>query len=116
MNGMEQWRTIAEFPYYEVSNYGVIRRIAHYKDDGSLLRQRVLKQIQTGYVLRVNFHSRQSRRVDRLVATAFLPNPNGYRFIYHKDGNTTNNRADNLEWCSYNRDLQRRRHYGTAIR
>jgi len=37
----------------------------------------------------------------RLVAEAFIPNPNGYEIINHKDENPANNRADNLEWCTY---------------
>lgn len=40
-----------------------------------------------------------SYKVDKLVAEAFIDNPNNYRQIRHKDGNDANNRADNLEWC-----------------
>ena len=42
---------------------------------------------------------REVKRVHELVAQAFIPNPEGKRRVRHKDGNITNNRADNLEWC-----------------
>lgn len=40
-------------------------------------------------------------RVDFLVASTYLANPNGYRFINHKDGNNLNDSLDNLEWKQY---------------
>ena len=41
-----------------------------------------------------------TRGVHRLIAEAFLPNPNGYSQVNHKDEDKTNNCIDNLEWCS----------------
>ena len=39
-------------------------------------------------------------RVSRIVAKAFIPNPNEYPEVNHKDENNQNNRVDNLEWCT----------------
>lgn len=50
-------------------------------------------------------------RIHRLVAQLFIPNPNNYSCINHKDENTSNNSVDNLEWC----DHQYNNTYGTRI-
>lgn len=47
-----------------------------------------------------------TKRVHRLVAEAFIPNPNKYPVINHKDCNRTNNCIDNLEWCTYQYNVQ----------
>lgn len=46
-----------------------------------------------------------------LVAECFVPNPNNLPYVNHKDENKQNNRADNLEWCTHQYNLN----YGTAI-
>lgn len=81
---------------YTISNLGIVR---------SLLTGKILKPYITnkGYA-RVNLRYAKCRDyksllVHRLVAGNFLPNPNNYREINHKDCNRLNNRADNLEWC-----------------
>ena len=52
------------------------------------------------YDLRFN-HKKRSKSGHRLVAEAFIPNPNSYNCVHHKDGNRLNNKVDNLEWCSF---------------
>ena len=52
------------------------------------------------------------RRVHRLVAEAFIPNPNNYKCVNHIDGNKENNRVDNLEWCTYSHNNTEARRMG----
>ena len=68
---------------------------------------------KSGYVY-VNIskeNKKHNLRVHKLVAEAFIDNPNNYKQINHIDGNRQNNRADNLEWydSSYNiKDMYKR--------
>lgn len=53
--------------------------------------------------------TQKKKKVHRLVAEAFIPNPNNYNQVNHKDENPQNNNVDNLEWC----DCQYNINYGT---
>lgn len=96
---MEQWRKIAGYENYSVSNYGRVRN-----DNTNKVFEG--KKQNTGYIDIVLCHNgvRKHFLVHRLVATAFVPNPNNYPIVNHKDENKTNNNIGNLEWCdkSYN--------------
>lgn len=92
----EKWIPIKNYEgLYEISNLGVVRNaktlniVAPFKNHG-------------GY-LRVNLWANNSARkysIHRLVAEAFIPNPEGKPQVNHIDENKTNNRVDNLEWCT----------------
>lgn len=49
---------------------------------------------------------RKTKRIHKLVAKAFIKNPNKYTIINHIDGNKTNNNINNLEWCTQKHNIQ----------
>ena len=55
-------------------------------------------------------------KVHRLMAITFLPNPNNYPCINHKDGNKDNNNLENLEWCTYSQNSRHARDELGALR
>lgn len=86
---------------YKVSSAGRVKSLKFGKE-------RILKPAPngSGYLL-VNLYKdgkMKTMKVHRLVATAFIPNPDNLPFINHKDENKANNRVENLEWvtASYN--------------
>ena len=107
---MEIWKSIENYNgFYEVSNMGRIRsvnRTVYFKNGkgkrdyiGKILRVRY----RNGYAI-VNLNKNKECKtfqVHQLVARHFIPNPNGYPIINHKDGIKSNNKVENLEWCDY---------------
>ena len=89
-----EWREVKEYNHYEVNQFGEIRH---------RIRKKILKpRINNGYQY-VNFKINGKNvnfSVHRIVANAFIPNPNGYTEVNHKDYNRSNNCVDNLEWVS----------------
>lgn len=95
----EIWRDIEGYEgLYQVSNFGRVKSLRFGKE-------KIMKILKypNGY-LKINLYKQKSVKtyqLHRLVANAFIPNPNNYPIINHKDEDKTNNRFDNLEWCSY---------------
>lgn len=109
----EEWRDIEGYEgIYQVSNFGNVKSL-NYRGRG-YENNLPLKLRRDGYLF-VQLSKKGNRKnpaVHRLVAKAFIQNPNEYGFINHKDENKTNNKADNLEWCtkSYNCQYSIKRH------
>lgn len=100
-NLTEEWRPIVGYEsYYEVSNLGRIRRI--HKARGTkcgILKEGTTKSGYSIVVLSIKGKT-NSKFVHRLVAEAFLENPNHLPEVNHKDENPKNNEISNLEWVS----------------
>ena len=106
----EVWKDIVGYEgLYQVSNLGRVKSLKRKVYAGrNRMRwqyERILSNNKTngnGYiVVSLNKESKSKNKyVHRLVAEAFLENPNNYKYINHKDQNTFNNNANNLEFCT----------------
>lgn len=91
----EIWKPIAGYEgIYEVSSFGRIRSVVN----GLLLTSDEARGYLRVTLFRNGVRNRQP--VHRLVAQAFIPNPCDKPSINHKDEDKSNNRVDNLEWCT----------------
>lgn len=96
----EQWKDIQGYEgLYLISNLGNVFSIPRYRKHGGLLKPQVNKY---GYRMQILTKSNRSKlcKVSRLVARAFIPNPNNYPVVNHIDGIKTHDFVENLEWCS----------------
>lgn len=95
------WKTIDGFSNYEVNEDGEIRNA----ETGIVFSQHKNNRGYPMVRLTDNDGNRHTVTVHRLVAKTFIPNPNEYPVVNHKDENKANNKVSNLEWCTaeYNR-------------
>ena len=108
---MEIWKPVVGYEgYYEVSSFGRVRSVDHYANTGirhsekRLVKGHVLKQHRKrkGY-LSVDLSKANEVKtilVHKLVATAFLPKDEWDTQVNHINCNTSDNRVENLEWCT----------------
>ena len=106
---MEIWKDIKGYEgIYQISNLGNIKSLDHYirqrNNNYKLYHGKTLKpyMTSTGYY-KIDLHNGKKRKImliHRLIANAFIPNPDDLPEVNHIDGNKTNNNIDNLEWCT----------------
>ena len=96
----EIWRNVVGYEgIYEVSNFGRVKSLPRKFQP----RERILTPCNRGEYLAVTLCMNGSEKltsIHRLVAMAFIPNPNNYPQVNHKDEDKTNNHVNNLEWCT----------------
>ena len=90
---VEKWVNIENHPSYFISNFGRVFS----KKSNKVMKNRVVSK--NGYQ-QITLDNSQLL-VHRLVAQAFIPNPNNLPCVNHKDENPGNNDFRNLEWCTY---------------
>lgn len=109
-NSKEIWKDIQGYEgYYQVSSMGRVRscdrEIVFSDGRHRFYKGKIIRPVKTnsGYWqtrMKINEHVKRDY-VHRLVAKAFIPNPQRLPEINHKDENRLNNRADNLEWVEH---------------
>lgn len=96
----EQWRPIKGYEgIYVVSNLGNIRSVKK-----KIYRKQRLERYKRAELSKNGI--RKVYLVHRLVAIAFVDNPDNKKQVNHKDGNKHNNISINLEWCSHSENMQ----------
>lgn len=108
MNG-EVFKPFSTCGNYLVSNKGRVFVLEHLKN-GVFIRAKFLKltRLNTGYpsIVLNDDNGKRKLTVHRIVADVFLPNPNNYDMVNHKDSDRANNDVSNLEWCSREQNMR----------
>lgn len=104
----EIWKDLVGYEgYYEISNLGRVKHlpfVSNNKRDTYCNKTFIVAtKLSRGYrqlLLIDKYGNKQLKYLHRLVAITFIPNPNAYMFVNHKDEDKENNNVYNLEWCS----------------
>lgn len=99
----EVWSDIPDFiDRYQISNYGRVRSLQNNHGTPHIkIRKTSVRNGQYEYAQLWYKDKPITQAVHRLVASAFIPNPNNKPVVNHIDGNKLNNIASNLEWCTH---------------
>lgn len=100
---MEEWRDVPGFEgKYQVSDFGNVRSVDRIDSENHFRKGQIMAQRYVRGYARVGLRDGEKQKmysVHRLVAEAFIPNPDNLPQVNHKDEKPGNNALDNLEWC-----------------
>lgn len=121
MGDNEVWKPYPEFDFIEGSSLCRVRTLDRVVSNGRgmyVVKGRILKKqpVSHGY-LQVAFSSNGKtvhRKVHRIIASCFLPNPNNFPEVNHKNNDRTDNRVDNLEFCTHEYNIEYKEKYGVS--
>lgn len=101
----ERWADIPNYEgEYQISDYG---RVKSFKNKKPHIMSLVLQTTSDYYTVGLCKKGKKVKfSIDRLVAQAFVANPNNYTEVNHIDEDTLNNYYKNLEWCSHSQNVQ----------
>ena len=112
----EVWKAIKGYEgLYEVSDWGRVRSLGRFVNAKNGSKRWVKGKMLEPQLAGMGYYTVQlglknSKYIHRLVAEAFIPNPNNYPEVNHKDENKLNNKIGTLEWCPHRYNLS----YGTC--
>lgn len=115
----EIWKDIENYEgLYQVSNYGRVKSLPRMYAQKHGIIEKILKlQDSNGYLKCQIYKNGKQKRyfLHRLMAIAFIPNPNFLPCINHIDGNKLNNKIENLEWCTRSQNVRHAYKLGLII-
>lgn len=109
----EIWKDIKNYEgLYQVSNLGNVRsldrKVWNYTKKGRILKQTSNNHSYFYVSLNKDGNIQKHCYIHRLVAEAFIPNPDNLPQVNHIDFDKSNNKVNNLEWCT---DIENKQHY-----